>query len=144
MGTGSGIGGRIRPNTWWSGDTWESHHGSYARTWQGYIPVCPTLQALSPPVVEAYLRRGQGPDLQAGQEGPDPLSDQEGCLHQEASGEEQEGQGCQVQADFGREQDPSSCQVLQDQGCPAPHLEVREQHCQHPGGLVVCTANDFQ
>merc|ERR1712059_9586 len=75
MGTGSGIGGRIRPNTWWSGDTWESHHGSYARTWQGYIPVCPTLQALSPPVVEAYLRRGQGPDLQAGQEGPDPLSD---------------------------------------------------------------------
>merc|ERR1712154_269427 len=58
--------------------------------------------------------------------------------------ERNRGQGRQVQADFGREQDPPSSQVLQDQGCPAPHLEVREQHCQHPGGLVVCTANDFQ
>ena len=39
------------------------------------------------------------------------LPDQEGCVHQEASGEEQEGQGRQVQAYSRRIQDSSSRQV---------------------------------
>merc|ERR1712113_1336600 len=60
---------------------------------------------------------------------------QEGRLHQEASGEKQEGQRRQVQADSCREQNPQIGQVLQDQGCSATNFQVREFHRLHPGGL---------
>merc|ERR1712203_1282738 len=42
---------------------------------EGYLPVCPALQTLCAAVAEADLRRGEGPDLQAGQEGTDSLPD---------------------------------------------------------------------
>ena len=31
----------------------------------------------------------------------------------------------------------NALKVLQDQGCPAPHLEVRELYRLHPGGLDI-------
>jgi hypothetical protein len=50
-------------------------NGSHARTRQGHLPVRSALQALRPAVDEDDQRRGQGPDLQAGQEGAHPLPD---------------------------------------------------------------------
>merc|ERR1712098_1018830 len=71
---------------------------------------------------------------------------QEGCVHQEASGEEQEGQGRQVPPHSRREPYPQACKVLQADRRVAPHLEVRELHRFYHGGLtwrpvvMVCTA----
>ena len=61
-------------------------------------------------------RKQDPPDPEVQGPGPRPtrghvLPDQEGRLHQEASGEEQEGQGRQVPSYPGRVQDPPSGQV---------------------------------
>merc|ERR1711941_261788 len=78
------------------------HHGSYARARQGHGAVCPPLPPLRPQLAEAYLRRRQGADLQAGQKGSDPVPDRRHSKGQPR---------CRPSAIRHRQQDPQDPEV---------------------------------